>query len=53
VTEAVLTSVDASLIVTDHSEYDYEAIAKHSALVIDTRNACGGLTRWREKIVRA
>jgi len=53
VNEAVLSSVDATLIVTDHSGYDYEAIAKHSALVVDTRNACGGLTQWREKIVRA
>jgi UDP-N-acetyl-D-glucosamine dehydrogenase len=53
VTESVLSSVDASLIVTDHAEYDYETIAKHSALVVDTRNACGGLTQWREKIVRA
>jgi UDP-N-acetyl-D-glucosamine dehydrogenase len=53
VTETVLVSVDASLIVTDHAEYDYETIAKHSPLVIDTRNACGGLSPWREKIVRA
>ena len=53
VNEAVLASVDATLIVTDHSEYDYEEIAKHSPLIVDTRNACGGLTQWREKIVRA
>ncbi|MFI5348419.1 MAG: nucleotide sugar dehydrogenase [Elusimicrobiota bacterium] len=53
VTEAVLSSVDASLIVTDHAEFDYETIAKHSALVVDTRNACGGLSQWKEKIVRA
>ena len=53
VTEAVLSSIDASLIVTDHAEFDYEMIAKYSPLVVDTRNACGGLTQWREKIVRA
>ena len=53
VTESVLVSVDAALIVTDHSEYDYETIAKHAPLIVDTRNACGGLTQWREKIVRA
>ncbi|HXS99726.1 MAG TPA: nucleotide sugar dehydrogenase [Elusimicrobiota bacterium] len=52
-TESVLGSVDATVIVTDHSEYDYEAIVKHSPLVIDTRNACGGLGRWKDKIVRA
>jgi UDP-N-acetyl-D-glucosamine dehydrogenase len=53
ISENVLSSVDATLIVTDHSDYDYEAIARLSPLVVDTRNACAGLTRWREKIVRA
>ncbi len=52
-TEEVLSSVDAVLIVTDHSSYDYERLVKHAPLVIDTRNACGALTRSREKIVRA
>ena len=52
-TEAVLSAVDAAVIVTDHSEFDYETIAKHAPLVIDTRNACGGLERWKDKIVRA
>jgi UDP-N-acetyl-D-glucosamine dehydrogenase len=53
VNETVLAGVDASLIVTDHSGYDYEMIARHSPLIVDTRNACGGLKEWREKIVRA
>jgi UDP-N-acetyl-D-glucosamine dehydrogenase len=52
-TETVLTGVDAALVVTDHSDFDYEMIAKHAPLVVDTRNACGGLSQWREKIVRA
>jgi UDP-N-acetyl-D-glucosamine dehydrogenase len=52
-TEATLSAADAVVIVTDHSEYDYETIVKHAPLVIDTRNACGGLGRWKEKIVRA
>jgi len=52
-TESVLTGVDAALVVTDHSDYDYEAIARHAPLIVDTRNACGGLSQWREKIVRA
>ncbi len=34
-----LKSQDAVLIATDHTAVDYQAIAKHSALVIDTRNA--------------
>ena len=52
-TEEVLSSVDAVLIVTDHTSYDYEHLVKHAPLVIDTRNACGGFTHSREKIVRA
>ena len=30
---------DCVLIVTDHSDYDYEWIAQHASLVVDTRNA--------------
>jgi UDP-N-acetyl-D-glucosamine dehydrogenase len=52
-TEEVLGGVDAALIVTDHSDFDYEKIVEHAPLVVDTRNACGGLRQWREKIVRA
>ena len=52
-TQEVLSSVDAALVVTDHSDFDYENIVKHAPLVVDTRNACGGLSQWREKIVRA
>ena len=52
-TREILAAVDAALIVTDHSDFDYAHIAEHAPLIVDTRNACGGLTRWREKIVRA
>jgi UDP-N-acetyl-D-glucosamine dehydrogenase len=52
-TEATLKEADAALVVTDHSDYDYEMIARHAPLVVDTRNACSGLPQWREKIVRA
>ena len=38
--EKELASKDAVLIATDHTSYDYEWILKHSAMVIDTRNAC-------------
>ena len=30
---------DCVLIVTDHSDYDYQWIARHASLVVDTRNA--------------
>jgi UDP-N-acetyl-D-glucosamine dehydrogenase len=37
--EEFLRSQDCVLIVTDHSDYNYEWIAKNSRLVVDTRNA--------------
>jgi UDP-N-acetyl-D-glucosamine dehydrogenase len=41
---------DAVIIVTDHSTYDYEAIVAEAKLVVDTRNATGGIDS--PKIVR-
>ena len=34
---------DCVLIVTDHSDYDYEWIVQHASLVVDTRNATKGI----------
>ncbi|HEV2696509.1 MAG TPA: nucleotide sugar dehydrogenase, partial [Terriglobales bacterium] len=34
-----LGQYDCVLIVTDHSDYDYERIVRESQLVVDTRNA--------------
>jgi len=52
-TEEYLKSQDVVLIATDHTAYDYQWIVDHSSLVVDTRNATKGITRGREKIVRA
>jgi UDP-N-acetyl-D-glucosamine dehydrogenase len=41
---------DCVIIVTDHSDYDYEAIVRESQLVVDTRNATKGI--HSSKIVR-
>jgi len=38
------------LIVTDHSDYDYQCIVRESQLVVDTRNATRGIQS--SKIVR-
>jgi len=38
-TAARLRAVDAVIIATDHSCYDYDFIVKNARLVIDTRNA--------------
>ncbi|TET38064.1 MAG: nucleotide sugar dehydrogenase [Planctomycetota bacterium] len=38
-----LATHDAVLVITDHSGVDYRAVAEHSKLVVDTRNALGGI----------
>jgi nucleotide sugar dehydrogenase len=45
-----LKSFDCVVIVTDHTNVDYTFIAKHSGLVIDTRNALKGV-KGRKNIV--
>ncbi|MGD0730478.1 MAG: nucleotide sugar dehydrogenase [Terracidiphilus sp.] len=45
-----LGQFDALVIVTDHSNYDYQAIVDQSQLVVDTRNATKGIDS--PKIVR-
>ena len=45
-----LGQYDCVMIVTDHSDYDYEAIVQASQLVVDTRNATKGIDST--KIVR-
>jgi UDP-N-acetyl-D-glucosamine dehydrogenase len=52
-TTSLLGSVDAVLILTDHSCFAYDFIVRHSRLVIDTRNAARKVVEGREKIVRA
>ena len=49
-TPAFLQSLDAVLIATDHSAFDYDMIVKHAPLVIDTRNATANVKDNREKI---
>ncbi len=39
ITPELLQGMDAVVIVTDHSAYDYAEIVRHSNLIIDTRNA--------------
>ncbi len=52
-TERALGEADAVVIVTDHTAYDYPWIVKNSNLIIDTRNACKGVTFGAEKVVKA
>lgn len=39
VTPELLQQSDCVVILTDHSDFDYELIVKHSKVVVDTRNA--------------
>jgi UDP-N-acetyl-D-glucosamine dehydrogenase len=52
-TEELLSEMDAVMILTDHSSYDYQWIVDHSSLVIDTRNATKNLKNTSEKVVKA
>ncbi len=45
-----LGQYDCVVIVTDHSDYDYQRIVRESQLVVDTRNATRGIAS--QKIVR-
>jgi UDP-N-acetyl-D-glucosamine dehydrogenase len=47
---AEIENFDATVIVTDHSSYDYRTIVERSKLVVDTRNATKGIQSG--KIVR-
>jgi len=42
-TAEYLASQECILIATDHSAYDWEFVAKHARLIVDTRNATAGL----------
>ncbi|GIW81558.1 MAG: UDP-N-acetyl-D-glucosamine dehydrogenase [Gemmatales bacterium] len=52
-TEKTLSHYHAVVIVTDHSDYDWDWIVAHSAMVVDTRNATKEVFRFRERIVLA
>jgi UDP-N-acetyl-D-glucosamine dehydrogenase len=46
-----LPKYDMTVILTDHSNYDYTDIVARSAIVVDTRNACGKIES--DKIIKA
>jgi UDP-N-acetyl-D-glucosamine dehydrogenase len=52
-TAKFLKSVDAALIITDHSSYDYSWIVENSNLVVDTRNATKDVKKFRSRILKA
>jgi UDP-N-acetyl-D-glucosamine dehydrogenase len=52
-TSRYLESQDCVLISTDHSSYDWNWIAKHASLIVDTRNATKGVVDPKADIVFA
>jgi UDP-N-acetyl-D-glucosamine dehydrogenase len=52
-TVGYLESQDCVLIVTDHSSYDWNWIARFATLIVDTRNATRGVSDPKAEIVRA
>jgi len=47
-----LKRVDCVVIITNHSQYDYEQIYENALSIVDTRNALGGLGVDDPKIIR-
>lgn len=46
-----LTKADAVVVVTDHSTVDYQFVADHAALVVDTRNALAKVKAAQARII--
>ena len=51
-TEKLLADMDLVLVATDHSSYDFDWIARHADLLVDTRNAIPS-HKYRRKVFRA
>jgi UDP-N-acetyl-D-glucosamine dehydrogenase len=49
-TPELLKKADLTVILTNHSSYDYQWIVDHSTAVFDTRNATKNITRGRQKV---
>ena len=50
-TDAELRCADCVVVLTDHSDFDYEAVARHSSLIVDTRHAISPGIRSATRIV--
>lgn len=51
-TPETLAGADCVLIVTNHSCIDYQMVLDHASLIVDSRNACAGLT-GEARVVKA
>ena len=46
-----INQYDCVVILTDHTSYDFKAIANQSKIIVDTRNACGNIKS--NKVIKA
>jgi UDP-N-acetyl-D-glucosamine dehydrogenase len=51
-TAALLHSADIVVILTDHTNFNYQWIVDNSELIFDTRNACKRVRNGKRKIIR-
>ena len=51
--EKILADSDCVLILTDHSQYDYQWLADNAHLIIDTRNTVHKLAKTKARIITA
>lgn len=51
-TDELLAEADCVLILTDHSNVDYERVAAKARLIVDTRNATKNVAANQEKIIK-
>jgi len=52
VTPEILAQADCVVIITGHSNIDYDQVVRQARLVIDTMNATRGIHHGRDKIIR-
>ena len=52
-TPEYFSSLDCTLVSTDHTLFDWDEVVRHSSLVVDTRNATSSVSQGREKIFKA
>jgi UDP-N-acetyl-D-glucosamine dehydrogenase len=51
-TASVLKSADITVILTDHTDFNYQWIVDNAQLVFDARNACKRVTNGKKKVIR-
>lgn len=50
-TVETLANADCVVVLTNHSDFNYDFIVEHSPVVVDTRNACAQVLDNRDKII--